>query len=371
MEYCFITTTIKVPVFFKEYAKKLKNKSKIGFMVVGDKKTPHKKVSSFMNELKGDGYESEYLDLHFQKKYIRKFKGLSKIISYNSTTRRNIGHLKAAEDGAKVIVILDDDNHITNNKFLHYISHLGKKGNFTEVKSSIGWFNPCSILKTDHKRSIFMRGFPYAKQSIPNKYTFKKNSGRVVLNLGLWTDDPDVDAVTNLANPTKILGLKNGHSTLLISKDTLIPINTQNTSLLTEILPCFYDVMQGHNFKGLKIDRYSDVWAGFLAKKVIDHMGDKITVGQPLTRHLRNPHDLMNDLKMELWGMILTEKFVKWIEATDIRGSSYSESYYYLAKKMETKLTNSFDDTNIRKYFKKLSNAMKIWVAACEKIKLS
>ena len=50
MDYCLITTTIKVPVFFKEYAKKLKNKSKIGFMVVGDKKTPHKKVSSFMNE---------------------------------------------------------------------------------------------------------------------------------------------------------------------------------------------------------------------------------------------------------------------------------------------------------------------------------
>ncbi len=371
VDYCFITTTIKVPNFFKEYAKKLKNKSKIGFITVGDKKTPHKKVSSFMNELKNDGFDSEYLDLQFQKNYIRKFKGLSKIISYNSTTRRNLGHLKAAEDGAKVIVILDDDNYITNSKFLHYISHLGKKNNFTEVKSSIGWFNPCSMLETDHKGSIYMRGFPYSKQSLPNKYKFKKNSGRVVMNLGLWTDDPDVDAVTNLAHPTKIMGLKNGYSTLMVGKKTFLPINTQNTSLLTEILPCFYDVIQGHNFKGLKIDRYSDVWAGFLAKKVIDHMGDKVTVGEPLTRHLRNPHDLLNDLKMELWGMILTEKFVEWIESTDIRGSSYSECYYSLAKTMESKLANSFNDANIRKYFIKLSNAMKIWIGACEKINLS
>jgi len=371
MDYCFITTTIKVPVFFTEYAKKLKNKSKVGFMVVGDKKTPHKKVSDFMNELKSYGYESEYLDLQFQKSFIKKFKGLSKIISYNSTTRRNIGHLKAAEQGAKTIVILDDDNHITNGKFLHHISHLGKNVNYNEVKSSIGWFNPCSILRTNHKGEIYMRGFPYAKRFIPNKYIFKKGSGRAVLNLGLWTDDPDVDAVTNLAYPTKILGMKNGFSTLLVSKGTFIPINTQNTSFLTEILPCFYDVLQGHNFKGLKIDRYSDVWAGFLAKKVIDHMGDKITVGQPLARHLRNPHNLLNDLKMELWGMILTEKFVEWIESTDLRGKTYSESYYFLGEKMETKLANSFDDTNIRNYFKKLGNSMKIWVNACEQIGLS
>ena len=165
-----------------------------------------------------------------------------------------------------------------------------------------------------------------------------------------------------------MIGLKKGFSTLMVGNGTFMPINTQNTAIATEILPCFYDVMQGYNFKGLKIDRYSDIWAGFLAKKVIDHMGDKITVGQPLARHIRNSHDLLNDLKLELWGMLLTEKFIAWLESLDLNGSSYIESYNFLAKDMKKTLAASFDDLPIRKYFEKLSAAMLIWTSACSKV---
>jgi len=368
MDYCFVVTTINVPTLLQEYAKKLSKKEKIGFIVVGDKKTPHKKLQSFMKNLKQYGCESEYMDLENQEKFIKKFKGLSKIFSYNSTQRRNAGYLKAAEYGSKVIIVLDDDNYISNDKYLNHMKHIGKKSSFMEVNSSIGWFNPCMMLKTDHGNEIYMRGFPYAKRFIKNKYKFKKNSGKVVLNMGLWTENPDVDAVTNLAQPTKMIGLKKGFSTLMIGKGTFMPINTQNTAIATEILPCFYDVMQGYNFKGLKIDRYSDVWAGFLAKKAIDHMGDKITVGQPLSRHIRNSHDLLNDLKMELWGMILTEKFTEWLESMDLNGSSYIESYNFLAKDMKKTLAPSFDDLTIRRYFEKLSTFMQIWTSACSKV---
>lgn len=368
MEYCFVVTTINVPTLLEDYAKILAKKEKIGFIVVGDKKTPHEKLKLFMENLKGYGCESEYLDLKNQEKYIKKYHGLAGILSYNSTQRRNIGYLKAAEYGSRILIILDDDNYISDGKYLNHIKHIGKKSSFMEVKSSIGWFNPCSMLKTDHGNEIYMRGFPYAKRYIKNQYSFKKKTGRAVLNMGLWTHNPDVDAVTNLAQPTEITGLKKGPHTLMLGKGTFMPINTQNTAIATEILPCFYDVMQGYSFKGLKIDRYSDVWAGFLAKKAIDHMGDKITVGQPLSKHIRNSHNLLNDLKMELWGMLLTEKFVDWLESVNIKGNTYIESYDYLSKDMKKNLAPSFDDSIIRKYFEKLSNAMNVWTKACSQI---
>lgn len=368
MDYCFVVTTINVPTLLQDYAQKLSKKEKVGFIVVGDKKTPHKKLQSFMKNLKEYGCESEYMDLKNQERFIKKFNRLSKIFSYNSVERRNVGYLKAAEYDSKVIIILDDDNYILDNKYLNYMKHIGKKSSFVEVKSSIGWFNPCIMLRTDHGNEIYMRGFPYAKRFIKNHYKFKKNSGKVVLNMGLWTEDPDVDAVTNLTLPTRILGLKKEFSTLMIANSTFMPINSQNTAFATEILPCLYEVMQGYNLKGLKIDRYSDVWAGFMAKKVIDHMGDKITVGQPLSRHVRNYHNLLNDLKLELWGMLLTEKFVSWLESMTINGSSYIESYNFLAKDMKKTLSRSFDDPTIRKYFEKLSDAMGIWTNACSKI---
>tara|TARA_B100001013_G_C24395125_1_gene357693 strand:- start:7 stop:648 length:642 start_codon:yes stop_codon:yes gene_type:complete len=213
-----------------------------------------------------------------------------------------------------------------------------------------------------------MRGYPYSKRYIENKIIQKKGKGRVVLNMGLWKNDPDADAVTNLANPTKIVGLKPGYSNIMIGKGTTIPINTQNTAFLSEILPCCYDVIQGYSFKGLRIDRYDDIWGGFLAKKTIDHMGDKVTIGQPITNHMRNKHNLLNDLKMELWGMILTEKFANWLDTTDPNGASYSEIYYSLAKNIQKKFAPSFDDYSIRKYFEKLSNAMELWVNACNTI---
>ena len=208
-----------------------------------------------MKHLKNFDCESEYMNLEVQQKFLRKFNGLSKIFTYNSLQRRNIGFLKAAEYDAKVIITLDDDNYIVNEKYLNYHSHLGKTVNLREIKSSIGWFNPCSILRTNHKREIYMRGYPYSKRYIENKIIQKKGKGRVVLNMGLWKNDPDADAVTNLANPTKIVGLKPGYSNIMIGKGTTIPINTQNTAFLSEILPCCYDVIQGYSFKGLRIDR--------------------------------------------------------------------------------------------------------------------
>jgi len=366
--YCFVVTTINVPHLLEGYARKLAKNNKIGFIVVGDKKTPHKKVLRFMKHLKNFDCESEYMNLEVQQKFLRKFNGLSKIFTYNSLQRRNIGFLKAAEYDAKVIITLDDDNYIVNEKYLNYHSHLGKTVNLREIKSSIGWFNPCSILRTNHKREIYMRGYPYSKRYIENKIIQKKGRGRVVLNMGLWKNDPDADAVTNLANPTKIVGLKPGYSNIMIGKGTTIPINTQNTAFLSEILPCCYDVIQGYSFKGLRIDRYDDIWGGFLAKKTIDHMGDKVTIGQPITNHMRNNHNLLNDLKMELWGMILTEKFANWLDTIDPNGASYSEIYYSLAKNIQKKFAPSFDDYSIRKYFEKLSNAMELWVNACNTI---
>ena len=97
MYYCFVVTTINVPHLLEDYARKLAKNNKIGFIVVGDKKTPHKKVSRFMKHLKNFDCESEYMNLEVQQKFLRKFNGLSKIFTYNSLQRRNIGFLKAAE----------------------------------------------------------------------------------------------------------------------------------------------------------------------------------------------------------------------------------------------------------------------------------
>jgi hypothetical protein len=121
------------------------------------------------------------------------------------------------------------------------------------------------------------------------------------------------------------------------------------------------------SLKGLKIDRYGDIWSGFLVKKAIDKMNERVTIGKPIVDHRRNSHNYLKDLRHELWGMILTEEIVKWLEQLQLESNNYFDIYLEMANGLQ-KLKNNFQEYAIRKYLEKIAHAMNIWVDTCHKI---
>lgn len=370
MKYCLVVTTIKVPELLLDYAKNFvsyNHQKDAGVLIIGDIKTP-KETESLVKRIRDMGIYAEYLDIEKQEKWLEDFPKLKKIIPYNSDNRRNIGYLIAAQKGAEIIIAVDDDNYVDLSKdYLKDHSIVGKRMNFKAISDESGWFNICSMIRFEPNGRIYPRGYPYYKRWKDGKYSFKKVNGRVVVNEGLWLEDPDIDSITRLTENSK--GKKILKEQVFLDKGTFSPINTQNTAFHCDILPCLYFVLMGGNINGLVIERYGDIWFGLFAKKIIDHMGDYTAFGKPFAIHRRNTHNLLKDLQWEFWAIMFTEILSKFLESISLSKKTYSQCYLELAEKLEKFIDNNEEiNADAKKYFFDMISAMRIWVETCDSI---
>jgi hypothetical protein len=365
MKSYIVLTTINEPLSLLEYADNLTryNHQNTGIIIIGDLKTPNKECKKLAHKMNRKGFEASFMDVIQQKKWLANFRNLEQVIPYNSDNRRNIGYLLAIEEGAEIVISIDDDNYPTNEDFYGAHAKVGTRATLKTVSSMNGWFNPCTMLETSHGHTIYPRGFPYSRRRV-DQVTSNNSSGRVVINMGLWLGTPDADAATHLIEPVTIKRLKSEQ--VMLAPGTFCPINTQNTAFHKDILPCYYYVLMGAQIEGLKLDRYGDIWSGYFAKKVIDQVGDRVSVGKPLTDHRRNIHDIFKDLRAELYGMIMTERLIEFLEPLNLTAKNYSDAYLELAEHLSK--ANLGNEKGINTYIAKLTKAMKIWIETCERI---
>src|SRR3712207_9514532 len=82
-------------------------------------------------------------------------------------------------------------------------------------------------------------------------------------------------AITWLGAPVRSRSFKphNGGS-IFLGDDTWSPINTQNTGLHRDLTVTYYFVRMGYPLAGLPIDRYGDIFSGYLSQACVKHMGE-------------------------------------------------------------------------------------------------
>lgn len=366
-----VLTTINVPLLVKEY---LDNFSAFGWndvkvIIIGDVKSHKGKTRDFIEKLHDQNNSIQFLDIDDQEKWMKEYPKLCKIIPYNSDNRRNLGYLMAFQHGAEIIISIDDDNYPTKGDFILGHSIVGDSVTLPTITSSNGWFNPCSLLKNDKNVEIYPRGFPYSKRFEQSTIDTNESRGKVAINLGLWINDPDVDAITHLALPVKITGFNASREKVMVGRHVYCPIDSQNTSVSRTALVAYYFTLMGADVYGTKIDRFGDIWQGYFAKKIIDAMDERVVIGTPLTDHRRNKHDLLKDLQKEIWGIAITEKLVSWLTDIEIEHTnSYVDAYLELVDKLETDAIKITDNESILRYFQTLVDSMRTWVDTYEKL---
>ena len=378
MKIAIVTTTINVPVFLQSYIKNFKRFSikpdKLCFIVIGDLKSPHEKVRKYISSLDSN-YVIEYWDAISQQRWIAEVYGdkvedVNFAVPYNSIRRRNIGYLRALELGVDIIISVDDDNFAGESDWLRqHISILKNSGPIPTVESNNRLVNPCQILKFNYPHRIYSRGFPMSKM-YSDSFTVDVEGGRkTVLNMGLWTKSPDVDAYTNIVNPNlESLGVKEDYAqTYSLAVDNYMPVNTQNTAFVRELVPAFYDVLMDTSIHGVNLSRYDDIWGGLFALKLIHTIDHRATFGAPLGVHIRNKHDYVSDFKSELWGMILNDRIFDIVMEMNLHAKSYINGYIELTYGLEKSVRKHFKDVEVLKYFSRLIRAMDIWVEMVSK----
>lgn len=374
MRLAIVITTINVPTIIDQYIANFQKygHTGIGFIIVGDLKTPAE-AKTYTNSRNCQDFPCIYLGASEQEQILRRMPELAEFTPYNTVQRRNIGYLYAAEQGAEAIIAMDDDNWPLDE--YDFAGEHGIVGSTLELEaesSSNGWYNSCSQLVSEPPRRFYHRGYPVSKRWLDENMSAGKCHGKVMVNIGLWLDDPDVDTITRMEEPFTVTSVKQPSRRFTVAPSTLLPFNSQNTAFHRDILPLMYLITLPSGCEPLRGNnnfRYDDIWMSFFAKKVIDHCGGLVCIGPPHVRQERNPHDYMLDLRKELLPMEMTNRLAELLPQIQLTETTYTGAYQELIEELRIKTAyGNLFDIEERRLIKDMLRGMRLWLEALETI---
>ena len=297
MSIALVTTTIRVPEVLAWYREIGPD---VPFYVIGDEQAPHADIRAFC-ERNGDTVYYSDEDQH------KLGYECSELLGWRCTGRRSIGLLEAARHGASIIVMVDDDNIPLDRRYFDDFT-AGLSVLFSGLVLGGGWADPGAFLIPP----VHHRGYPHELWHPPAAPTVSSGTGiRAGVAAGLWLGDPDIDAVTRIAARPLCLGVSPAADAgFAVAPDTYAPFNSQNTAFVRDLLP----VMTMLPAAG----RYDDIWASYVAQRVMREFGWSVRYGRPLVWQERNAHTLSRDLAAETQGMRDTLPFTAALDDVDL-----------------------------------------------------
>lgn len=371
-----VVTTIFEPEWLQGYLDNIQthsHKDSVTLRIICDRKTPDS-VYAAADAARKQGFTIDCPTLDEQTAYLKKLALPEGFIPWNTDNRRNIGFLRAWESGADVLISIDDDNYcLPGSDFVgahHVVGNPAGQLQDSDYAGDGPWYNICNRLQAQVADEYFARGYPYAARRAEKHATLSGvpaavSASTIAVNAGLWTDDPDVDAVSRLALAPRVSAAESRG--VVLGPDTWSPVNTQNTGLLREAIPAYYYVRMGFPIQGMSIDRFGDILSGYFLQKCAKHLGHAVRFGDPVAEHRRSPHNLFKDLFHELAGMVVIEDLLPWLRELKLEGSNYSETYASLAQALHEQadsFTGFVWDDGGRDFLKDTAACMQTWLAA-------
>jgi hypothetical protein len=373
-----VVTTIWEPAWLSGYLESIRaagRASETTLRIICDRKTPSS-VYAAADAARREGFRVDCPTLDEQAAYLRKIGAPDDLIPWDTDNRRNIGFLRAWESGADILVSIDDDNLCPPGLDLVGAHHcVGAPAGRHAAHAAWGpWFNICALLQCNPPVRIFPRGFPYAARGSGDAADREPlaaplRDAIVAVNAGLWTDEPDVDAITRLALRPRVASAS--ADAVILGSDTGTPINTQNTALLREALPAYYYVRMGFPLQGMKIDRFGDILSGYFVQKCAKHAGHAVRLGSPVAVHKRTAHNLFTDLYHELAGIVLVEDLLPWLRELRLEGTGYAESYAALAgalRQAASRFKGFVWDQGGRDFLGQTAQCMETWLGLLRRL---
>jgi hypothetical protein len=280
------------------------------------------------------------------------------------------------QDGYEKFINLDDDNFPINDDF--WVSKRPWTVDFVGAHNIVGtehtghclnsannWFNSGQFLRNTMNTIVYQRGFPFLKRwNDTAEWSATEETGRVALNEGLWLETPDADAINHIITPVRNTAYSSDGA-MLLGQKVWTPINTQNSAASREALPAFMFIA-GSMMHETNMNRLGDIWCGYLAQRIVQHMKQRTTIGAPLVRHIRNSHNYKQDMMQEMWGMYYMDEFCDFIAEAELFEKSYSGAYAELGRRFISEPVCK--DLDMNKFFQRMGEQMVVWAETCEEI---
>lgn len=301
---------------------------------------------------------SEWFKSHFGSAF-RNYEGA---IPERCHAETSFGFIVAYEEGADVVIELDDD--VAPNKRCNLGEHLlnlFEDGGVT-VSAKGKWYNTMENLILNKKAQVFPRGHPYDSECRQEEYMWVSSTSTSVLNMGLWSGEPDLDALTliyhsGLDGSCHLKGRSLKREKVIVGKGAYFAICSMNTAFLSKVIPAFYQLYMNQ----LGVDRFDDIWSGLFLKKIVDYMGENVSLGVPLLTHKKAPRDSFSDLRKEMEGMDLNERLWRVVDDMSLSGNSYLDAYISLTQNLSAAVSLLCKTKAQRDFLELQVEKMQVW----------
>ncbi len=231
-------------------------------------------------------------------------------------------------DPGEIIVALDDDCEVYHQDF-HEQVHEALSSSARPVATCEGTHLNILDLYEGTAANLFPRGFPYASRVNYQGLQLKDAEPRqVTFCLGLWKGIFDVNGVDKIKGPEyRYPDAKLKKPSVIIERDKLISVCSMNMQFRRELIPAVYQLpMHVEVLPNWVVDRYGDIWGGFILKTLMDLKQEALAVGEPMINHLKEG-DYARNIWQEHVCHLINDEFVDLLlrMKETIRATDYLE----------------------------------------------
>lgn len=264
---------------------------------------------------------------HYSWKEIKEVMGDDAwIISRRDSAIKCFGFIIAHRLRSDYTFVLDDDCYPIGNPDDFFRAH------YNTFHSHSRWTFVIPGIRT--------RGTPYANVGrLPN----------VVMNVGLWKGNLDLDAPHALVSPVNDSVLPRGNRVL--PKHQYAALCGMNLCFNSRVAPLTYFPLMG---EGQPFRRFDDIWFGIIAKKICDHLNLSIAIGEPFINHAK-ASNLFDNLVKEAPGIKFNENFWMTVDAIALTKTSPKECMLEVGESL------ALYEGEHQEYVNTLGAAIRVW----------
>jgi hypothetical protein len=231
---------------------------------------------------------------------------------------RNFGFWIAwkESDDEEIVIALDDDCRLYHWDFATKAEEALSTRPRKSARGSGRHFNVLDCYD-EVQPHLYPRGFPYSARVTYDPWAIgPEESANVVFNLGLWCGVFDINGIDKLHGPRYTYEqayLK--ESSLLVPSGAYISACSMNMHFRRELIPAMYQMLMPVKvMPHWTVDRYGDIWGGFVMKMLVDRAGDRVAIGEPMIEHVKEG-DFTRNIRQEHIAHLINDEFIGYIDS--------------------------------------------------------
>ncbi|KAG6523734.1 probable inactive UDP-arabinopyranose mutase 2 [Zingiber officinale] len=222
-------------------------------------------------------------------------------INFSGYSCRYFGYLMSRK---KYIISIDDNCHPARNNYGVLVDAVDQHITNLQTPSTPFFFN--TLYDPFREGADFVRGYPFSlRQGV-----------QCVISSGLWLNLADYDAPTQIVKPHE-RNARYVDAVLTVPLGAMTTLSGINVGFNRDVIgPAFVPGLQLVGEGKRRWETLEDIWSGFCAKAICDHLGFGVKTGLPYVhRDDAEVGNAMERLKKECEGVKLMESIVPFFQS--------------------------------------------------------